>query len=659
MAPSFLSLGTCRGIFLLLLSFHADALLNSDTGLADELVSKQSAAGVGLFSYEAVQLTESGLLKLNDQETLAKYAPLFAFGNGSTNPQEPSERAEGCKTYPGDALWPSAELWGVFDNLLGGAISPIVPIASPCYMDSAYHNYDSLRCVSITEGWGKESTHYDDPGSIMSPIYEGKTCLPGTDPAALSNCTQGGYSLYSVNVSNVAQIQLAVNFARSLNLRLLVKNTGHDYNGRSTGYGALSLWTHHLKDIQFIENYATAEYTGPAFKLGAGVQGFELYKAAELHGVSALSGICPTVGVVGGYIQGGGHSPLMQLFGMGADQVLVLEVITAAGVFVTATPSLNSDLYWALLGGGGGTFGIVTSAVLKAHPKVPVTTSTFSFASSNNVSAETFWKGFSAYWNRMPVYNEAKTYSYWSILNVADDYVFTMQPFFATNKTIEQYEALVGPFFKNLSDLGIPYNVTETQHFDSFYPAYQSTFGSYDQNTGAVAGLAANRLVPAENWDNETIRESTLRVLKETVDRSRAVLGYHQAPLSRDRYVNAVNPAFRAEAAQFIIINGVGADAGPEELKVAGEELTYAIMGPLKEATAGGGAYNNEADVGEQNWQQAFWGENYPRLLEIKRKWDPTELFYVHHGVGSEEWHVMDHGGVQTQNGKLCRASGE
>lgn len=127
---------------------------------------------------------------------------------------------------------------------------------------------------------------------MMWPLYEGKTCLAGTDSTSLANCTQGGYSLYSVNISNVAQIQLGVNFARSLNLRLVVKNTGHDYNGRSTGYGALSLWTHNLKDIRFIPSYETGDYTGPAFKLGAGVQGFELYEAAEAHGLTAVSGIC-------------------------------------------------------------------------------------------------------------------------------------------------------------------------------------------------------------------------------------------------------------------------------------------------------------------------------------------------------------------------------
>jgi hypothetical protein len=128
---------------------------------------------------------------------------------------------------------------------------------------------------------------------MMNPLYEGLTCRPGTNVSALGNCTQGGYSSFSVDVSNVAQIQLAVNFARSLNLRLVIKNTGHDYNARSTGKYALSLWTHNLKQIQYLPNYRTDWYHGKAFKIGAGVQGFELYEAADKYGVSAIAGICP------------------------------------------------------------------------------------------------------------------------------------------------------------------------------------------------------------------------------------------------------------------------------------------------------------------------------------------------------------------------------
>jgi FAD/FMN-containing dehydrogenase len=125
----------------------------------------------------------------------------------------------------------------------------------------------------------------------MFPLFQGRTCLPYVN--ATGTCTQGGYSSYAVNVSNVAQIQLAVNFARSTNVRLIVRNTGHDYNGRSTGAGALSIWTHHLKDTKFISRFVSPGYTGPALKVGAGVQVFEVYQAADKYGVTVLGGICP------------------------------------------------------------------------------------------------------------------------------------------------------------------------------------------------------------------------------------------------------------------------------------------------------------------------------------------------------------------------------
>jgi hypothetical protein len=105
-------------------------------------------------------------------------------------------------------------------------------------------------------------------------------------------CTLGGYASYSINVKTIAQIQLGVNFARNMNLRLVIKNTGHDYIGKSSGAGALTLWTHNLKEIKFMSNYSNAEYSGPAFKAGAGVQGFEILEAARDNGVTVLAGIC-------------------------------------------------------------------------------------------------------------------------------------------------------------------------------------------------------------------------------------------------------------------------------------------------------------------------------------------------------------------------------
>jgi hypothetical protein len=112
--------------------------------------------------------------------------------------------------------------------------------------------------------------------------------MPTRDPG--KNCTLGGYPEYAVEATNVAQIQLAVNMARNMNMRLVIKNTGHDFGGKSSGGGALSIWTHRLKGIEFFETYKTGAYEGPAFKLGTAVQAWEMYEASNKYGVVTVGG---------------------------------------------------------------------------------------------------------------------------------------------------------------------------------------------------------------------------------------------------------------------------------------------------------------------------------------------------------------------------------
>ena len=121
----------------------------------------------------------------------------------------------------------------------------------------------------------------------MWPLYSGSTCLPIA--TGKPTCTLGGYPSYVVNVSTVAQIQLAVNFAHANGLRLVVKNTGHDYLGKSVGAGAISIWTHRLKDMQYLEDYQSKRYRGAALRMGAGVQGEELYRMAKEVGFTPVS----------------------------------------------------------------------------------------------------------------------------------------------------------------------------------------------------------------------------------------------------------------------------------------------------------------------------------------------------------------------------------
>jgi len=92
----------------------------------------------------------------------------------------------------------------------------------------------------------------------------------------------------------------------------------------------------------------------------------------------------------------GGHSTLVSYHGLGSDQVLSLNAITANGTFVTASPDTNSDLFFALRGGGPGTYGIVTSAIVKTHPPVNITTTNIAF-SSLDTNVATFWKAIEVY----------------------------------------------------------------------------------------------------------------------------------------------------------------------------------------------------------------------------------------------------------------------
>ncbi|RYP14120.1 hypothetical protein DL767_010428 [Monosporascus sp. MG133] len=617
---------------------------------AISMSSDLSVSGAPWFDYETVQLTDEVLRSIGQSEPVANYAHLFAFDSGPTLP------SGACRTFPGDAEWPSALEWDAFNALLGGALIPTVPLAAPCYGN--WGVYDSARCAAVARNFRDPYFHEADPTSIHFPLWQGRTCLPIDRPNG--TCELGAYPPYAVNVSTVAQIQLAINFARNSNLRLVIKNTGHCYLGKSSGAGALSVWLHNLKNVEYLPDYESDGYSGKALKVGAGVTVREVYQAAHEHGVSALGGICGSVGYAGGYITGGGHTPLSGLYGMAADQTLAFEVVTADGRFVTASSTSNPDLYWALRGGGGSTFGVVTSVVIKVHPKVPVTTSTFTLRSSATVSNETFWQGVRAYFELFIPFTDAGTYSYFWVYCENGSYRFEMEPFFAPNHTVASFERVAKPLFDRLAGLGIPV-APVTKHYDAFSPAFEEHWGT-DQPAGRWTSMPGNRLFPRGSWEDAALFNATfdaIRRVGETWSNARRFGGYHQAPRNRAGADNAVSSAWRHAISFLIAGAAIPADATPAELRAAHERLVQDVLGPWREvapASRGGGSYLNEAHVMESRWQEDFYGVHYPELLRLKRKWDPKSTFYATTAVGSEEWEVRTRGqGIQTQNGRLCR----
>jgi FAD/FMN-containing dehydrogenase len=153
------------------------------------------------------------------------------------------------------------------------------------------------------------------------------------DTGQSSMCSQGDVPVYGVAVQSISDIAAAVNFSAARNLRLVIKNTGHDYLGRSSGGGALSIWTHNMKNISFSSNYepvgSGGKGVGTTVTIGAGVQLAELYAAVGHADQSVVVGLAHTVGAAGGYIQGGGHSPLGPWKGQSTDNAIEFEVVIA------------------------------------------------------------------------------------------------------------------------------------------------------------------------------------------------------------------------------------------------------------------------------------------------------------------------------------------
>lgn len=366
-----------------------------------------------------------------------------------------------------------------------------------------------------------------------------------------------------------------------------------------------------------------------------------------------------TVGVAGGYLAGGGHSPIGGLFGMGADQIVSLTAVLANSSEVQITNHTHPDLFWALRGGGGSTFGVVTSVTVKAYPPLPATVDQWFWATT---SADTFWAALRVYFDNVLTIADADCQAMlFPIVIPATNatpatYIIDMYAFFAPNKTPSEYAALTAPLYNGFASLGV--NITQNvTHHETYLHAWSRAFpklnsGSY---TG-FGGATASRLVPRANFEDAALANTTFAAIRTVMESlNSSLVFYAQRPSPNAGMYNAINPAYRDSAAFLIFGAGATLDMSNEEIDAVRRHLTEEAMPAIREVTPGGGTYVNEADAREPEWQESFWGGNYERLAAVKKEVDPEGVFWAWLGVGSEEWSVDGNRLPEVQNGRLCR----
>jgi hypothetical protein len=531
----------------------------------------------------------------------------------------------------------------------GRRLAPVRSIWQACLGDRA-----SADCAAALSGLRNPYWIEDQPGG-----YHTVGWLGAYEPVV---------STYAVAVETPADIAAAVRFARDRNLRLAIKGTGHDYLGRSRAPGSLLVWTHGMREVTvhdgFVPAGSPADAPGvPAITVEAGTRWLEVYQALLPHGRYVQGGGCVTVGAAGGFTQGGGFGIFSRRYGTAAGNMLEAEVVLASGEIVTASAVQHPDLFWALRGGGGGTFGVVTRLTLATHPAPQ----TFSRV------AGTITAGSDADFRRLlgrlaPV-----------LPALCDENWGEHVTFFGTNVAEfgllaadlpdEQLQALWAPLLDwvtarpdayrcDVSVRTLPFILWDHEALSRLVPDAIFRDGRpgvppgrfwYAQNQHEVSWYLhafQTQWLPSRLLDApDTLADTLFRASRPwhiRLDFSKGLSGAATNALARDR-ATAINPAvFDAAAlatstsAEQYACPGVPGHEPDPDLARTGQQAVTDAMNIIRAVAPDAGSYVNEADYHQPDWQRSFWGDNYAPLLEIKRTYDPGNLFCVHHGVGSE-----------------------
>jgi len=566
-------------------------------------------------------------------------APLMAALAGSAEAAVPTERVR-----PGTPGWPSDRAWADLKRSVGGRLEPVVPPS----LDKA-----SAETDFANQFWLRDQ-----------PAY--------TQLSGWIDAWRAAPSAYAVKAQSTADVSAAVKFAAARRLRLVVRGGGHSYLGGSNAPDSLLIWLRPMDEIVLHDSFVpqgSGAAAVPAVSLGGGVIWLHAYQAVTGGaGRYVQGGGCTTVGV-GGHVQGGGFGSFSKRYGLAAASLLEAEIVTADGEIRTVNAARDPDLFWAIKGGGGGTFGVVTRFTLATHD-LPANFGAAKWKVQAKSDAayrrllqrflEVYSAGlFNEHWgeqvrarpdNRLDVemvfqgLSAAQARAAWAPLEAfvrdrPDDY---RPPSPVLALALPARKFWNADFFKSFAPDAIVPDARPGANPQNF------SWKGDDEQAAATWFSYASTWLPASLLRGEGPARladawfAACRHREVSLHLNKGLAGATAETLAASRET-AMNPEV-LDAFALAIIGGLGdtsyapfAGPDPADARAATMATAHADKA-LRQVAPGAGSYLSECDYHMPDWQTRAWGDHYPRLARIKRRYDPHGLFTVYHGVGSEAW---------------------
>ncbi|HUQ54783.1 FAD-binding oxidoreductase [Lentzea sp.] len=429
--------------------------------------------------------------------------------------------------------------------------------------------------------------------------------------------------------ASTADVQACLTFAAEQGISVAPRSGRHNFAGWSTTEGL-------VVDTSRIDHVRGG---GATVGLGPGALAVEVVAALHQHGQQVVTGICPTV-CMGGYLLGGGIGWQTRSSGPASDHVVSVDLVTADGQAVRASADENADLFWALRGGGGGNFGIVTGFEVRPVSVPSMTNFTLSWSWEHALDLLERWQHWSSAGSR-PLSSEIGALLV-DAAPGAEPAVFMHGAYLGSqaeaDAALDELCQVAAPQLRLVGEL--PYE-------QAMYQLYRVEGMSPRQRRRA--GDNPEAALPRQPFQRERHRLFTEPMGRHSLGEALEVFEQNRRA-GQFRYfalmslggaandVSSTETAYVHRDAQFLgkfALGGQNPDFDYDEEYVrAAEEWVgagFSVLDPL----SNGHSYVNYPDPALRDWQWSYYGENHARLAEVKKAWDPAGLFSFPQGVSA------------------------